>query len=80
MSKSKKVDSTTWLKQRRKSVGYVMYEEEKPQAEWINYDYWVACSRCKCRAETQYDGVQPIPKTTKYCPNCGALMKVNYEW
>ena len=77
---SKRYTAKNWLKQRRKSVGYVMHKEEEPEAEWINNGSWVVCSRCGCSAETQYDGVQPVPKATKYCPDCGALMEFNYVW
>ena len=32
------------------------------------------CSRCEGKSGTQYDGVEPIPLLTAYCPHCGAKM------
>ncbi len=50
---------------------------DRPTAEWIEdgyYDRHCVCSNCGGSSGTQFDGVQPIPRKTKFCPNCGAKM------
>ena len=48
---------------------------DRPQGEWINKGDYAECSNCGADSGTQFDGVEPIPLTTKFCPNCGARMK-----
>lgn len=48
---------------------------DRPQGEWINKGDYAECSNCGADSGTQFDGVEPIPLTTKFCPNCGAKMK-----
>ena len=50
--------------------------ELKPcvQGRWIDKGEYAVCTECGGRSGTQYDGVEPIPLMTQYCPNCGAKM------
>ena len=48
---------------------------DRPQGYWINKGDYAECSNCGADSGTQFDGVEPIPLTTKFCPNCGARMK-----
>ena len=50
---------------------------DRPTGEWIEDGYCdrnCVCSHCGGSSGTQFDGVQPIPLKTKFCPNCGARM------
>lgn len=42
---------------------------------WIDKVEYAACTECGGRSSTQYDGVEPIPLITQFCPNCGAKMQ-----
>lgn len=50
-------------------------DEDKPQGEWIDKGTYAECSNCGADSGTQYDGIEPVPRKTNYCPNCGAYMK-----
>jgi hypothetical protein len=41
---------------------------------WIDKGEYAVCTECGGRSGTQYDGVEPIPLMTQFCPNCGARM------
>lgn len=41
---------------------------------WIDKGEYAVCMECGGRSGTQYDGVEPIPLMTKFCPNCRAKM------
>ena len=41
---------------------------------WIDKGEYAVCTECGERSGTQYDGVEPIPLMTQFCPNCGAKM------
>ena len=41
---------------------------------WIYKGEYAVCTECGGRSGTQYDGVEPIPLITQFCPNCGAKM------
>ena len=43
--------------------------------EWIDKCEYAECSMCGAHSGTQFDGVEPIPLKTNFCPNCGARMK-----
>lgn len=43
----------------------------RPQGEWIDKGYYAECSNCGAHSGTQYDGIEPIPRKTKFCPDCG---------
>lgn len=43
--------------------------------EWIDKGEYAECSMCGAHSGTQFDGVEPIPLKTNYCPNCGVKMK-----
>ena len=42
---------------------------------WIDKGEYAVCAECGGRSGTQYDGVEPIPLMTQFCPNCGANME-----
>lgn len=51
-------------------------DAEAAQGEWIcKGDDYAVCSECGGSSGTQFDGVEPIPRTTAFCPHCGARMK-----
>ena len=58
------------------------YAENLPAADvapvrhgrWIDKGEYAVCTECGGRSGTQYDGVEPIPLMTQFCPNCGAKM------
>ena len=41
---------------------------------WIYKGEYAVCTECGGRSGTQYDGVEPIPLMTQFCPNCGCRM------
>ena len=41
---------------------------------WVNKGEYAVCTECGGRSGTQYDGVEPIPLMTQFCPNCGCRM------
>ena len=41
---------------------------------WIDKGRYAVCTECGGRSGIQYDGVEPIPLMTQFCPNCGARM------
>ena len=41
---------------------------------WIDKGEYAVCIECGGRSGIQYDGVEPIPLMTQFCPNCGAKM------
>ena len=41
---------------------------------WIDKGEYAVCTECDGHSGTQYDGVEPIPLTTQFCPHCGAKM------
>lgn len=48
---------------------------EAIQGEWICKGDYAICSKCGGSSGTQFDGVEPIPRITTYCPHCGRRMK-----
>ena len=50
-------------------------QADRPSGEWICKGDYAMCSKCGCLSDTQFDGVERIPKTTAFCPNCGADMR-----
>lgn len=42
---------------------------------WIVLGDHAICSNCGGNSGTQYDGVEPIPRLTPYCPYCGKKME-----
>ena len=41
---------------------------------WIDKGEYAVCTECDGQSGTRYDGVEPIPLMTQFCPNCGAKM------
>lgn len=54
--------------------GYLKGKADRPQGEWIDKGQYAVCSNCGADSGTQFDGVQPVPRKTSFCPNCGAKM------
>lgn len=48
---------------------------EAAQGEWIDKGEYAECSICGAHSGTQFDGVEPIPLKSNFCPNCGARMR-----
>ena len=46
---------------------------------WIDKGEYAVCTECGGRSGTQYDGVEPIPLMTQFCPSCGAKMDETVE-
>ena len=77
-SDMQKWDSGCWIR-------YKMFENciaqqptvdavEVVHGRWIDKGEYAVCTECGGRSGTQYDGVEPIPLMTQFCPNCGAKM------
>ena len=64
------------------TADYIYMIEDMPAADvapvrhgrWIDKGEYGVCTECGGRSGTQYDGVEPIPLMTQFCPNCGAQM------
>lgn len=59
-------------------------KDQAIEAEPVRTGLWIIdpgcgdygrCSECEGKSGTQWDGVEPIPLLTAYCPHCGAKMK-----
>jgi len=48
---------------------------ERPKGKWIDRGEYAECSICGAHSGTQFNGVEPIPLKTNFCPNCGADMR-----
>ena len=51
-----------------------VYVAPVQHGRWIDKGEYAVCTECGGRSGTQYDGVEPIPLMTQFCPNCGAKM------
>ena len=66
----------------QEAIKMVSFLEYTPSADvapvrhgrWIDKGEYAVCTECGGRSGTQYDGVEPIPLMTQFCPNCGAKM------
>ena len=64
------------------TADYIYMIEDMPAADvapvvhgrWIDKGEYAVCTECGVRSGTQYDGVEPIPLMTQFCPNCGVKM------
>ena len=43
---------------------------------WVDKGEYAVCTECGGRSGTQYDGVEPIPLMTQFCPNCGCRFQI----
>ena len=41
---------------------------------WDDEGEYAVCMECGGRSGIQYDGVEPRPLMTQFCPNCGCRM------
>lgn len=57
-----------------KLMDYVAYAD-RPHGEWICKGDYAECSECGGSSGTQFDGVEPIPRITAFCPHCGVDMR-----
>ena len=79
-----KQEAIEWLKSIRRTSIFEQVEAidmaiealqaDRPSGEWICKGDYAMCSKCGCLSDTQFDGVERIPKTTAFCPHCGARM------
>ena len=53
--------------------------KDRPHGEWIDKGTYAECSICGADSGTQFDGVQPVPRITSFCPDCGADMRGETE-
>ena len=66
----------------QEAIKMVSFPEYTPSADvapvrhgrWIDKGEYAVCTECGGRSGTQYDGVEPIPLMTQFCPNCGCHM------
>ena len=60
----------------RRAIERILAADVAPvrHGRWINKGEYAVCTECDGRSGTQYDGVEPIPLMTQFCPNCGAKM------
>ena len=42
--------------------------------KWDDEGEYAVCMECGGRSGIKYDGVEPIPLMTQFCPNCGCRM------
>lgn len=48
---------------------------DRPRGEWICKGDWAECSLCGADSGTIMDGLERVPRYTRFCPECGARMK-----
>ena len=66
----------------QEAIKMVSFPEYTPSADvapvrhgrWVEKGEYAVCTECDGQSGTQYDGVEPIPLMTQFCPNCGAIM------
>lgn len=51
-------------------------ESEQKHGRWIDKGEYAVCTECGGHSGTQYDGLQPVPLMTQFCPHCGIKMNV----
>lgn len=61
--------------QRAFDEGYEKGKADRPQGEWICKGDWAECSLCGADSGTIMDGLERVPRYTRFCPECGARMK-----
>ena len=50
-------------------------QADRPHGGWICKGDYAECSECCGSSGTQFDGVEPIPRITAFCPHCGVDMR-----
>lgn len=46
----------------------------KRRGRWINHGDYSKCSNCGGSSGSQFDGLETVPRETRFCPHCGAEM------
>lgn len=54
-------------------------QADRPHGEWICKGDYAECSERGGSSGTQFDGVEPIPRITAFCPHCGVDMRKETE-
>jgi hypothetical protein len=67
-------NATYYLTRRIQGISSVTPQQET--GKWINKGDYAECSNCGANSGVQYNGVEPVPFNTRYCPNCGTKMEV----
>lgn len=52
-----------------------MPSADRLQGEWICKGDWAECSLCGADSGTIMDGLERVPRYTRFCPECGVRMK-----
>jgi hypothetical protein len=48
--------------------------DSKRRGRWINHGDYSKCSNCDGSSGSQSDGLEIVPRETRFCPHCGAEM------
>jgi hypothetical protein len=67
-------ESCQYYEIRRRIETAPTIEPEVRHGRWIDKGDYAVCTECGGESGTQYDGVEPIPLMTQFCPHCGAKM------
>ena len=79
---NKRASAGTWSDAYRNMID-MLDHEPTADVQPVRHGRWIVekgsgeyavCSECKGKSGTQWDGVEPIPLMTQYCPHCGAKM------
>lgn len=73
----KNLEETDFLGKCAIDMAIEALKEQRPHGKWIDKGEYAECSICGGCSGTQFDGVEPIPLKTDFCPNCGASMSAN---
>ena len=81
MKREEAINLIGWLKSKTnrdddlEAIDMAIEALSERTGEWIcKGDDYAVCSECGGSSGTQFDGVEPIPKTTAFCTCCGARM------
>ena len=72
-------DAVSWIKCEHQDI-CVLANKARLSIDPIKHGWWIEngdfaeCSNCGGKSGIQFDGVEPIPLKTPFCPHCGARM------